>query len=59
MPLEWVDIAIIAIIGLSVLTGLFRGFVKEAVALLVWVVAIWLGFNYSQHLDPFLKKLYP
>lgn len=56
MQLQWVDLAIIAIIGLSVLTGLFRGFVKELVALCVWILAIYLGFNYSQTLDPFLSK---
>ena len=43
MQLQWVDLAIIAVIGLSVLTGLFRGFVKELVALCVWILAIWLG----------------
>lgn len=56
MQLQWVDLAIIAIIGLSVLTGLFRGFVKELVALCVWILAIWLGFNYSQSLDPWLNS---
>lgn len=56
MQLHWVDLAIIAIIGLSVLTGLFRGFVKELVALCVWILAIWLGFNYSQSLDPWLQS---
>ncbi|AMP90006.1 MULTISPECIES: CvpA family protein [Legionella] len=56
MQLQWVDIAIVAIIALSVLTGLFRGFVKELVALCVWVLAIWLGFNYSQSLDPWLSS---
>lgn len=56
MQLQWVDLAIITVIGLSVLTGLFRGFVKELVALCVWVLAIWLGFNYSQNLDPWLKS---
>lgn len=55
MQLYWVDIAIIAIIALSVLTGLFRGFVKELVALCVWALAIWLAFNYSQALDPWLS----
>lgn len=55
MQLQWVDIAIVVIIALSVLTGLFRGFVKELVALCVWVLAIWLGFNYSQNLDPWLS----
>lgn len=56
MQLQWVDIGIISIIGLSVLTGLFRGFVKELVALCVWILAIWLGFNYSQSLDPWLQS---
>jgi membrane protein required for colicin V production len=55
MQLQWVDLAIIAVIGLSVLTGLFRGFVKELVALCVWALAIWLGFTYSQSLDPWIK----
>lgn len=56
MQLQWVDIAIILVIGLSVLTGLFRGFVKELVALCVWILAIWLAFKYSQSLDPWLKS---
>lgn len=56
MQLQWVDLAIIAVIALSVLTGLFRGFVKELVALCVWVLAIWLGMHYSQSLDPWLKS---
>ncbi|KTD82352.1 CvpA family protein [Legionella waltersii] len=55
MPLQWVDIAIVSVIALSVLTGLFRGFVKELVALCVWILAIWLGFHYSQSLDPWLS----
>lgn len=55
MQLQWVDLAIIAIIGLSVLTGLFRGFVKELVALCVWALAIWLGIHYSASLDPWLQ----
>lgn len=56
MQLQWVDIAIITVIGLSVLTGLFRGFVKELVALCVWILAIWLGYHYSERLDPWLAS---
>lgn len=55
MDLQWIDLGIIAVIALSVLTGLFRGFVKELVALCVWVLAIWLGFHYSESLDPWLR----
>jgi len=52
MAWHWIDYAIMAIIGLSVLTGLFRGFVKELMALCVWVLAIWLAITYSSVLDP-------
>lgn len=44
---HWIDFTIIIIIALSVLTGLFRGFVKELVALSVWALAIWLAWHYS------------
>ena len=44
----WLDCVIAAVIGLSVITGLFRGFVKELIALGVWVLAIWLASSYSQ-----------
>lgn len=56
MQLQWVDLAIISVVGLSVLTGLFRGFVKELVALCVWILAIWLGYHYSESLDPWLQS---
>lgn len=56
MPWYWLDIGIVIIVGLSMLTGLFRGFVKELIALCVWVLAIWLAFTYSQALDPWLQK---
>ncbi|RMX18217.1 CvpA family protein [Legionella jordanis] len=56
MQLHWVDLLIVAVVGLSVLTGLIRGFVKELIALAVWILAIWLAFSYSQSLDPWLQK---
>lgn len=54
MLLNWMDYAIIAVVGLSVITGIFRGFVKESIALLVWVIAIWLGMTYYTTFDPWL-----
>ena len=55
MPWHWLDYVIIAVIGLSVITGLFRGFVKELIALCVWILAIWLAMTYSSALDPWLQ----
>ena len=39
IQLGWVDIALLAVFGLSVLIGLWRGFVFEIVSLLGWLVA--------------------
>lgn len=44
----WLDLVIIGVIALSVLTGLVRGFVKELIALGVWVIAVWLSFIYAK-----------
>lgn len=48
MALYWVDCAIAGVIGLSVITGMFRGFVKELISLGVWVLAFWCAMTYSQ-----------
>lgn len=48
MSLYWVDVAIAAVVGLSIITGMFRGFVKELISLGVWVLAFWFAMTYSQ-----------
>ncbi len=55
MSLNWVDLFIILIIGFSVVTGLFRGFVKELIAIGVWILAIWLAINYSSSVTPYIR----
>ena len=54
-PLGWVDITLLAIFGLSVLVGLWRGLVFELVSLLGWVVA----FVIANALGPVLSELIP
>lgn len=46
----WVDFAILAIIALSAIISLVRGFVKEAISLAVWVVAFFVASQYYPHL---------
>ncbi len=53
--LHWVDYAIIGVVGLSVITGLFRGFVKESIAMGVWILAVWLAITYSSQLAVFFE----
>lgn len=51
----WVDYLIIALIGLSALVSLVRGFVRETISLLTWVLAFGLAWAYfrpfSTHLS--------
>lgn len=58
MAFTWVDWAIVAIIGVSALISIKRGFVKEALSLVVWIVAgvvAWLfGGAVAQHLSAFI-----
>jgi membrane protein required for colicin V production len=46
----WVDFAILAIIALSAIISLVRGFVKEAISLLVWILAFFIASQYYPHL---------
>lgn len=42
-----VDWAILAIVGLSAAISLLRGFVKEALSIIVWVLALWVAFRFT------------
>ncbi len=59
MLLTWVDWAIIAIIVISCLISLKRGFVKEALSLVTWIIAgvvAWMfGGALAQHLTGFIE----
>jgi membrane protein required for colicin V production len=55
LTLHAVDYIIVLVVILSMLTGLFRGFLKELTALCVWGLAIWLGFRYSDAITPWLQ----
>ena len=56
MSWNWVDIAIFVIIGLSMLTGLVRGFVKELIALGIWILAFWLAYHYTASAEILLQQ---
>ncbi|MEW6353321.1 MAG: CvpA family protein [Pseudomonadota bacterium] len=45
--MTWVDYTIIGIIALSGLIGLLRGLVREALSLIAWVAAIWVGLSFA------------
>jgi len=49
--MNWVDFVIIGIIVLSALISLIRGFVKEAISLVVWIAAFWIALAFCQELS--------
>ena len=55
--MNWVDCAILAVIVLSAVISLFRGFMREALSLIGWIAAVWIGLTFSRFLAPSLSGL--
>ena len=49
-----VDYILAATVLLSMLFGAVRGFLRESVALLGWLVGLWLAWRYAYLVEPFL-----
>ena len=49
-----IDYIIIAIVLVSVVTGLIQGLLREVCALLTWVLAVWLAWKFGPTLAPHL-----
>ena len=49
-----VDVVVIFVICLSALFSLVRGFVKEAISLATWIIAIWLAATFAPKLATIL-----
>jgi len=54
--MAWIDIAIVALIVLSAVLSLFRGFIKEALALASWLVALWIAMIFYEDVAAVLAK---
>ncbi|AKQ33712.1 Colicin V production protein [Candidatus Coxiella mudrowiae] len=56
---NWVDFTIIGIIVFSIIISFFRGFVREAISLVIWIGAIVIAFKFSEpvqiHLRPWIN----
>lgn len=44
---NWVDYSILGILGFSVLISLARGFIREAISLATWIIALWVAYKYG------------
>jgi membrane protein required for colicin V production len=59
MALNWLDFAMIGVMGLSGLVGLVRGLVREVLSLVSWGLAIWVGITFSSQTAVFLEQTIP
>ncbi|EAQ31040.1 CvpA family protein [Idiomarina baltica] len=53
----WIDYAIIIIITISTLVSLIRGFVKEAVSLVIWVAAFVISSQFYKDLAVYFTEI--
>ena len=56
MAIAWIDVVIISLIALSAILSLFRGFVKEALALISWLVALWVAMAFYEEFAVWLSQ---
>ncbi len=54
MQLDWVDVSILMVTAVSCMFGLWRGFVREVLSLLAWIVALLIARVYSADFAPML-----
>lgn len=55
--MEWIDYAILAVIGLSIVISLIRGFVREALSLAVWIAAFFVASFFYADLAVFFDGI--
>lgn len=48
--MNWVDYLILAIIVISTLISLLRGFMREIVSLVTWVIGFWVALRFARQL---------
>ena len=53
----WIDYAILVVIGLSALISLVRGFVKEAISLVIWISAFFIASKFYVNLANLLTNI--
>lgn len=55
-PFIWIDYSIVALIGVTLSIGTLRGFSREVVSLLCWVVGFWTSLHFTVSVSNFLQS---
>lgn len=54
--MNWADLAILTVAGISALLGLLRGFVHEAISLSVWFLAVVIAVLFDEQLAELMRE---
>src|SRR5665213_679052 len=52
--MNWIDYLLLALIVFSCIAGLMRGLLREVIALVTWIVAVWVAWTYAGLVEPHL-----
>ncbi len=55
--MAWLDYVLIGIVAVSALISLFRGFVREAFSLAIWIMAFWISWTFFRDLAIHFENL--
>lgn len=58
MNFLWIDIAIACVFVVSIMVGIFRGFVREMLSVLSWVAAAVVAFMYGEMAVNWVKPIF-
>jgi membrane protein required for colicin V production len=50
--MNWIDYLLIALTVCSCVVGVLRGLLREVIALVTWVAAVWIAWHYAAVLEP-------
>lgn len=53
----WLDYTLLVIIALSAVYSIFRGFIREMLSLIGWVLAFWVAIKFSAALASYLEPM--
>jgi membrane protein required for colicin V production len=48
------DLVILAVVLVSAVAGLVRGFLREVCSLITWILAVWLAWHFGPALEPWM-----
>jgi membrane protein required for colicin V production len=55
--MNFVDYVVIAVVLISAAIGIIRGFLREAIALATWILALLIAWKFSDLIEPYLGGL--